>query len=73
MELEQAIKTVEYKIATDSERLKAGSVISMDISNDWPDKAELSEALKRKYPHLSVSYDIQPNERLQLLLRNEQG
>jgi len=72
MDLSRAISNVEYKIATEQENFDAGRTIKMDINDSWPEAADLSDALARKYPGISITYDHQPNDRLQLLIRKEQ-
>lgn len=71
MDLARAIEAIEYKIATESDRFDAGSTIKMDISASWPPLAELSDALNRKYPYVSLTYDHQANDMIQLILVNK--
>jgi len=69
MNLTQAIATVEYKIATESDNFDAGRLIKMDITDAWPNAIDLADALAKKYPFISVTYEHQPNDRVQLLVR----
>ncbi len=71
MTLEQAVATVEYKIATDSERFDAGTALKIQIHNQWPAERELRDALSRKYPFLTLRYDHQPNDCLLLIVENK--
>lgn len=69
MDLASAVSTIEYKIATESENFEAGRTLKMDINPSWPGKAELTEALQKRFPFISVNYDFQPNDRIQLLIK----
>ena len=71
MDLLQAIATVEYKIATESDNFAAGRIIKMDINSAWPPETILSDALRRKYPYISVTYDRQAHDQIQLLIINK--
>ena len=68
MTIERAIETIEYKVATDSDRFNAGASIKMEISSAWPPLTELSEALTRRNPSVAVTYDFQPNEVIKLVI-----
>lgn len=71
MELAQAIATIEYKIATESANFDEGRTIKMDINNAWPPVQDLSAALIRKYPWISLEYDRQANDMIQLVIINK--
>lgn len=68
MTIERAIETIEYKVATDSDRFNTGASIKMEISSAWPPLTELSEALTRRNPSVAVTYDFQPNEVIKLVI-----
>jgi hypothetical protein len=71
MELAQAVANIEYKIATESDNFEAGRTIKLDVNSAWPPLYKLSDALSRKYPYISLSYDDQPNDMLQLKIVND--
>lgn len=73
MELAKAIATVEYKIATESDNFTAGRTIRMDINNSWPAERDLADALRRRYPYISIQYDRQANDAVQLLISNKKS
>jgi len=73
MQLSDAVDTIEYKIATESDSFEAGRTIRMDVNYNWPPIGELSDALSRKHPHISVSYDHQPNDVVQLVIVNRRA
>ena len=62
--------TIEYKIATESESFEAGRVIRLDINASWPPEADLADALRRKYPWVSITYERQQNDCIQLQIVN---
>ncbi len=68
MNINDACVIVEYKLATESNRFADGLPVKIDIHKDWPDEYALSAELRKKYPYLSVQYDRQPNDILQLVL-----
>jgi hypothetical protein len=70
MDLERAIETIEYKIATESDFFKAGRTIKMDVTPAWPPVTELFDALRRRYPSVSITYDEQANDLVRLLIIN---
>jgi len=70
MQLSEAVSTIEYKIATEAESFALGNTLKLDISSTWPPFAELSDAIRRKLPNVSVTYDYQPNDMIQLLIVN---
>ncbi|HRO42957.1 MAG TPA: hypothetical protein PL009_08990 [Flavipsychrobacter sp.] len=71
MDIAQAVSTIEYKIATESENFEAGQTIKMDINSDWPAEIKLAEALRRKYPYITLRYDYQANGAIQMIIANE--
>jgi hypothetical protein len=71
MDLERAVETIEYKIATESDSFQAGRTIKMDITAAWPPVSDLSDVLVRKYPSISLSYDEQANDLVRLLITNK--
>lgn len=71
MELAAAVEAIEYKLATTSDSFDAGITIKMDITDAWPSLTELSDAVNRKYPHISLDYDYQPNGKIQMLITNK--
>jgi hypothetical protein len=70
MELAQAVANIEYKIATESDNFEAGRTIKMDVNGAWPPLSKLLDALSRKYPYISLTYDDQPNDMVQLKIVN---
>ena len=73
MDLAQAAASVEYKIATESSSFEEGRTIKMDINNGWPPVHDLSALLSRKYPWISLEYDHQPNDMVQLVIVNKRS
>lgn len=69
MEISQAISTIEYKIATERDNFDSGRIIKIDITTAWPGATELADALAKRYPFISITYEHQPNDRIQLLIR----
>ena len=70
MEIIQALNTIEYKIATESDSFEAGRPLHLDINAAWPAEADLADALRRKYPWVSVSYERQQNDCIRLQIVN---
>jgi hypothetical protein len=69
MHLPAAIEAIEYKLATESGNFESKRVIKMDITEAWPPLTELTEALQRRFPGVSFSYDHQANDKIQLLIQ----
>jgi hypothetical protein len=73
MDLERAIETIEYKIATESDSFNEGRTIKMDVTRAWPPIIDLSDALQRRYPSISLCYDEQANDVVRLIITNKVG
>ena len=69
MDIEKALAAVEYKLATDSDCFESGRIIRMDIHSGWPPATELADALARRQPFVSLYYEHQANEKVQLVLQ----
>lgn len=70
MDLARALDNIEYKIATESDNFQAQRTLKMAVTNDWPSIAELNDALQRRFPYISLRYDQQPNDVVELVIEN---
>ena len=70
MNLERAVDTIEYKIATESDSFERGNAIKMDITPAWPSASALSDVLQRKYPRITITLEEQANDVLRLIIKN---
>jgi len=71
MDLTRAIDNIEYKIATESDNFQARRTLRLAVTNAWPSIVELSDALQKRYPYISLRYDLQPNDVVELIIENQ--
>ncbi len=70
MDLKSAVEAIEYKIATESDNFESGREIRMDITTSWPAAASLEDALRKKFPFVTLRYEERANDKMQLILEN---